>query len=1771
MLDVTILPYPTPLQQALIVTICMGIATLLLHIVLRHRRLAEGQTLRRQAGVVETQQVQVAERRSESHTCADKSQEECSGHCSESGLRPHVNSWATELFPQSQLHLGLEPQPVPLQSLPAYSARSCQACNSPKVADCALKIGRYCPDDNTPAAATVTRSPSTSISAGCKSSGDGSQSLAASSSPSIVPVTPPSACPSKHTGGCGVTDVASTGASGATCGALPSDKSFRPDNTSSAYDTARALVCHPWAQPYTPIFTLGRIALKIPDRDPSDLEPLATWTRPYCEALEAEGIALVGVYVRQGCIHIVLDFLDLAVNSSRGDSSGNGAGTSGGQHPLRHGRHLLGAERGERLCSSGGSSRNNSRRRSGRAIGTPAPGEPDAGDGSGVTAAASILPNQSAGRVSAPGDLLPLAAPGRDRPIPQQQRLQVSRHNTPVRVRSAEVAASAVAGPARIASLVRVAAITAAATGGDRSRSDEDDDGGSQHEDNNGDDDEDDGSGTIAPRSRMHLLSARRLRQLRRGSASSLLSGAAAVPGGGLPAPLPPLPSSASHDSATGRGAVQSPQPAAAAASRLPATLTPENLVRLLGPDIGGGRQTVTVQLPSGDGNWNVQMRQAGGAAMMVPLPPPPRPAPDLTCISPPCVLAGAQGPVMMYAAGTDMHGVGEGATATTGNDTALTVHMRFRGAYQACRASLLGDQMPAEALSRVLPLDALRRAEVLCLQLATPPSLPGLMFVECQRGGLLGAAAPVLVAPNAGVWQEVATLQDAAVREGGAALTAVQHLVMDLGLWLDYLNNLQTIPGLQPPPSQRQQQQEQQQQEQQQQHSQVWLHPLPSRLPPAPLPAPAPLHSAMVQAPPQPELSPRRSTNHGSVDLTAVSGWAGAQPPSLSAAGGGAGIGLGQLFGRSLLRLLSDAELVDPQQQLQTSPQSQPSPQQQQQRQQQQRDGIRQLEEMLATVEQHQEEQEEQRKSQQRRAILGERQICPGGDAVPCSASVVVGTSSTVGDLVAAGTRGPQWEEAAAEKHAEEGLQLLAPNMGVAYSSSPGPSTDAKDPVAACADDVGQLEYMRAISDPQTRGAVVSAPILSRNGGRGRAASSVTEIEEHDSSSDSGDEGAVLAPVSITVPTYPLQPPPLPPLPRAIDALPSEMQEALELGPRSGLTEWPLIFSTSAAQGQGGDSSSSSTNHTNNKTDISTASSGVAAATTSPKPAVAVSVATASAGCSTCMSACGLSLAAMPQPPHAQSLYNGRWQLPSTSPTGRVVKAAGSPQLDQDSCEGDGHMPPGPPPAQTAGSGDSEVGDAADACGLSPAVSINMLVLGAAEAATLSQALMSYGATTRTGASGNLHMPPVRTESSGTELRSWDSLTEVAQAVSATLPQPSGALATTPRLCSTFIVSPSPSRRPSLHLYGDGSRLRPSGAGGTISGSCWSAVIAPAANATAVASTTSSLDSLTEGSHSSEDRESPPFLRCNPEPLIAEVVRDVAAAAAAAAGSESTTLHHVAQGAEVGDAPCDRTHRISRMMAVCAEPSVSTETALLDNRACEGTPPAQTSRPAEAEPEPEIKPALSSRVTAPGAAEIMECAAAGTVEAAAATASGAAGTIVGVTASLGISSSVVSTAPVGRAAGQGALTGAAVAVPVAAVSEPVGPISAPNAALSASTSVVEVPDASFPSFTAGPARSNGHWPSFNALTIGAAPDSTALLHARMRHLGLGLLAFSVRRGWLHTTSELLRGLACVGVDLAEANASVAAREGGMSLLHVAVTARQPALLRMLLAAATAP
>ncbi len=51
-----------------------------------------------------------------------------------------------------------------------------------------------------------------------------------------------------------------------------------------------------------------------------------------------------------------------------------------------------------------------------------------------------------------------------------------------------------------------------------------------------------------------------------------------------------------------------------------------------------------------------------------------------------------------------------------------------------------------------MLPLHALQRAEVLCLQLPAPPPLPGLMFLECQRGGLVGAPQPVLVAPSLGV-----------------------------------------------------------------------------------------------------------------------------------------------------------------------------------------------------------------------------------------------------------------------------------------------------------------------------------------------------------------------------------------------------------------------------------------------------------------------------------------------------------------------------------------------------------------------------------------------------------------------------------------------------------------------------------------------------------------------------------------------------------------------------------------------------------------------------------------------------------------------------------------------------------------------------------------------------------------------------------------------------------------------------------------------------------
>lgn len=85
-------------------------------------------------------------------------------------------------------------------------------------------------------------------------------------------------------------------------GALQLDTICQPDTmpASPAYDLARMLVNNARAQTYTPMFTLGRVALKIPDHHPSDLPATATWTQPYCEALQGQGVALIGAYVRQG-------------------------------------------------------------------------------------------------------------------------------------------------------------------------------------------------------------------------------------------------------------------------------------------------------------------------------------------------------------------------------------------------------------------------------------------------------------------------------------------------------------------------------------------------------------------------------------------------------------------------------------------------------------------------------------------------------------------------------------------------------------------------------------------------------------------------------------------------------------------------------------------------------------------------------------------------------------------------------------------------------------------------------------------------------------------------------------------------------------------------------------------------------------------------------------------------------------------------------------------------------------------------------------------------------------------------------------------------------------------------------------------------------------------------------------------------------------------------------------------------------------------------------
>ncbi|GLC55811.1 hypothetical protein PLESTB_001031400 [Pleodorina starrii] len=1537
----------TPLQRALALSVIVGIGSLLLQLVLRLWRFPGSSLKSTKVKDDETQ----PDREVQDKGPHDAAEVPCSAKFSR-GLRAKAPSWAPETFFSSQsmraAPLHIHQHYLQVRSLALQALWPCRAISAPPATEQRVlaPILLHPPDAADPPSSSAP--PATRDN---PSGDDSSEPLTAIAAPSALSST--AALSPKHiavaaAAAAGATDIANGHPS--VCNvvggdALPPDTDCRPDNISSPYDTARLLINQAFAQPYTPLFTLGRVALKIPDRDPGDLPPPDVWTRPYCDALEGEGIALVGAYVRHGCIHIVLDFLDLAMGPAGGGGAG-GSGTAHNYHTLRHGRHLLRSERGEGIhSSSGGSSSSSSRRRSGR-VAAAAEHEGAAGAG---------LLNQFGGRASAPGDLLPRAAPGRESQAQQQQQqqsrqrqLQLGRRNAPARVFSAT--AVAVAGSA---ARTTVLARNAAAAGG-------------LGRDEDGDDDDDDGNAGAAARGPLHPLSARRLRQLRRASVSSLLSGAPAAQGlpgvaaAAVAAPSPSPRDGAASGAALASASVPSSMPSAAAASRLLESLSPAMLVELLGPGVGVGGQTVTVQLPLGGGAWSVQTLAAGAAAApaAAALPsPPPVPPPDLTCISPPCILAGAPVPVVLYAAGTGMQGVaaghgagGDGGGEGGGGGAPLTVHVRFRGAYQPCRASLLGDQMPVEALSQVLPLDALRRAEVLCLQLPAPPPQPGLMWVECQRGGLLGAALPVLVAPNAGVWREVAALQEDAVQEGGGRMASAQRLVMDLGLWLDYLYS-----------------------------------------------APPPPQEATARQRPE-------AIDAGDGGGAIAVGAAEEQHPAASGTGsaggvGGGGRGLGRLFGRSLLRLLSDAELAEAavQEHLPPAAPLPPSPSRQCQ------GGLRLLEEMLTLAEEQQQQQQD--RELQAGQQWGGRLESGGAAAADPAAADLAGAE--------------EGEEMAARLH------LLAPHVGVAYGSSPGPNTDG-----AGAAEVGLSEYFRAISDPVSHRVDTAAPAATATEEEEAAASTVCAGPQWREPAAAATAPSVPSRLdggsgmpggaaggsgggSVTAVAVPPPPPPL----RLLDEGSSR-----ELGSSAALEL--LCLGADPTDGAGPSFSSGYG-----------AGPGASVDALGPGGAAAAAAAVAGGGCSR-VSSGGLTLAAAaPPPPHAQSLYNGRWQLPPPlpSPPGEEKDGLAAQQEPVSASAGDGRTPPPPqqpqqltttqtPLAQPGGSSGVGVSvgmQPVEVCGSSPVVSSELLALGPTDAATLSQALMSFAPPTR--GSGSLNLPPVRTDSSRTELRSWDSLTEVALAVS-------GPLSATPLSSSTTAASPSPSPGLSLQLCagGEGPRVR---------------ALGQAAATSAVAGAAGPLPGVA----------APPL---PPSPQGGE--------APAAAGSTP--------GGPVAEAHGFAGFTLAPEAGPAAEGFAGAGPAAISSGFA-----------------PDAAGATDRQTAAPPAAASPE--------------------------------------PAAAAAGGGPGTGSSSAAPLP-----------PQGAC---------------------------WPA-------AAAEASARLRARMRHLGLGLLAFSVRRGWVATTAELLSGLARLGVSLAEADAGVAAREGGMGLLHLAVTARRPELLRALPAAAAA-
>lgn len=100
------------------------------------------------------------------------------------------------------------------------------------------------------------------------------------------------------------------------------------------FDLACQLVRGPVPAYYEAVCVLERVAIKVPDRHISDLPADGSWVEPIANALNAHDMALTGVYVREGCIQLVLEVVH---------ACGPPAAAPGNDTTLRASQHRSGA------------------------------------------------------------------------------------------------------------------------------------------------------------------------------------------------------------------------------------------------------------------------------------------------------------------------------------------------------------------------------------------------------------------------------------------------------------------------------------------------------------------------------------------------------------------------------------------------------------------------------------------------------------------------------------------------------------------------------------------------------------------------------------------------------------------------------------------------------------------------------------------------------------------------------------------------------------------------------------------------------------------------------------------------------------------------------------------------------------------------------------------------------------------------------------------------------------------------------------------------------------------------------------------------------------------------------------------------------------------------------------------------------------------------------------------------------------------------------------